>query len=84
MVGSSVGLTAQRPNVARAVRESIELDAHRSGLCEPQVREWRALAAVQVAAGFDQADDYIAEQVQPGDLVIMVDDIVPSFIRNSG
>ena len=31
------------------------------------------LRAVQVEAGFDRADDYIAEQVQPGDLVITGD-----------
>ena len=31
------------------------------------------LRAVQVEAGFDRADDYIAEQVEPGDLVITGD-----------
>ncbi|WP_101674792.1 YaiI/YqxD family protein [Alloalcanivorax mobilis] len=42
------------------------------------------IRAVQVAAGFDQADDYIAEQVQPGDLVITGDVPLAARVVDSG
>jgi uncharacterized protein YaiI (UPF0178 family) len=38
-----------------------------------QVPPSRLIRSVQVSAGFDVADDYIAQQVQAGDLVVTAD-----------
>lgn len=54
-----------------AVRTEIELVLVAN---QPlQVPSSRLIRTVQVGAGFDVADDYIVQQVEPGDLVITAD-----------
>jgi len=64
----------------RAVKEILYRAANRTGVSltlvanQPlQVPPSKHIRTVQVGAGFDVADNYIVQQLQPGDLVITAD-----------
>ncbi len=75
----------------RAVKEILYRAAVRTGIelvlvaNQPlQVPPSRLIRTVQVGAGFDVADNYIVQQVEPGDLVITADIPLAAEVLDKG